>query len=373
MLRRTLPAAVFAVSAALATAADPPPRDPWPVFRGTPGMTGVGEAKLPDKLEQVWEAQCGDAIEGAPAILGGVVYVASMDRHLYALDYATGKPKWKTKLGAMKSSPAVKGNRVYAGDLEGKLHAVDAATGKALWAFDTGGEIHSGANFTGDDVLIGSHSGSLFRVNPKGEKVWEFTMDQPVNGAPAVAGGRAFVAGCDSVLHSVDLATGKGLGTVDIGGQAGATAAVDGDHAFVGTMSNQVLAVDWKQSKPVWKFEAKRRQQPFYSSAALTPKLVIVGSRDKKLYALDRATGNEVWAVTTEGNVDASPVVVGTRAYVGSASTFGEFYTIDLADGRVVHPPLTLNSAVLSSAAVGPDALVVGTDKGRVVKLGAKK
>ena len=89
----------------------------WPVFRGDALMTGAGTAKLPDQLEVKWAFQTGegkktDAIESAPAVVGGVVYVSSLDKHLYALDLATGKQKWKTKLSYMKASPAVKNSRV---------------------------------------------------------------------------------------------------------------------------------------------------------------------------------------------------------------------------------------------------------------------
>ena len=78
----------------------------WPLFRGDALMTGTGSAKLPDKLEVKWEFKAGDAVEGAPAIVGGVAYVASFDKHLYALDLATGKQKWKVKIGATKAPAA---------------------------------------------------------------------------------------------------------------------------------------------------------------------------------------------------------------------------------------------------------------------------
>ena len=66
------------------------------------------KAKLPEQLEVRWEYKTGDAVEGAPAIAGGVVYVASFDKHLHAIDLATGKAKWKVKLGAMKASGIVR-------------------------------------------------------------------------------------------------------------------------------------------------------------------------------------------------------------------------------------------------------------------------
>src|SRR5436189_6482649 len=39
----------------------------WLVFRGNATMTGVGAAKLPDQLDEVWAFKTKDPIEGAPA------------------------------------------------------------------------------------------------------------------------------------------------------------------------------------------------------------------------------------------------------------------------------------------------------------------
>src|SRR5580765_8182705 len=123
-------------------------RADWPVFRGDPAMTGVGDAKLPDQLVIKWKFKTNNAIEGAPAVVGGVVYVASTDKHLYAVDLATGREKRKEKLGApIKASPAVKDGRVYVGDVDGKLFCRDVATGKEVWTFECPGEINSGCNF----------------------------------------------------------------------------------------------------------------------------------------------------------------------------------------------------------------------------------
>jgi len=356
-------AVVLAMS--FATAAD------WSIFRGDPLMNGVGMAKLPDQLEERWVFKTKDTIEGAPAIVDGVVYVASMDKHLYAVDLAKGTERWKTQLGPMKASPAVRAGRIYVGDVEGKFYCLEAATGKLIWTFETGGEIIAGANFYKDRILIGSHDSTLYCLEADGKKAWELKIDGPVNGAAAVVGDRTFVAGCDAVLHVVDTNTGKSLGTVDLGGEAAATAAVVDDRIYVGTMANQVVAIDWKKLKKAWTFEASKRQQPFYGSAAVTEQLVIAGSRDKKVYAIDRATGKERWNFVTEGSVDASPVVVGNRIYVGCISDSGEFYVLDAATGKQIQK-LDLYSGVSGSVAVGPDCLLVGTEKGMLYCLGKK-
>src|SRR5437762_1172985 len=67
----------------------------WLLFRGNALQTGVVDGKLPDKLEILWQFKTGDAIEGAAAVADGVVFVGSQDEHLYAIDLANGKEKWK--------------------------------------------------------------------------------------------------------------------------------------------------------------------------------------------------------------------------------------------------------------------------------------
>ena len=351
----------------------PPILADWILFRGDPLMSGVGSAKLPDQLDERWTFKTGDSIQGAPAVVNGVVYVPSFDKYLYALDLATGKQKWKTKLGPLQASPSVKGDRVYVGDLNRNFHCLSIADGKVLWTFETGDQITSGCNFHGDNILVGSHDSTLYCLDANGKKLWEVKTEGPVNGSPVVVGDTTFVAGCDSMFHILDARTGKELGSVDLGGQAAATASVSGDFAYVGTMENQVVGVKWKGPKPekVWAFEARARQQPFYASTAVTEALVIAGSRDQKVYGIDRKNGKQVWGFATDGMIDGSPVVVGDRVYVGCLSRDGNFYVIDLKTGKKIQE-LNLDSAVTGSVAVGPDCILVGTDKGRLYCLGAK-
>lgn len=361
------------IALALNAPAPPAKAADWPVFRGDAAMTGVAvNSKLPAELAEKWKFKTGNMIEGAPIIVEGVVYVASADKHLYALDLATGKQKWKSPLGSpTKASPGFREGVVYVGNSDGMFRAFNAADGKELWKYECPGEINSGCNFAGDFILIGSYDGTLSALKADGKKAWDVKLDQPVNGTPAVAEGRTFLAGCDSILHVYDAATGKELGTADLGGQAAATAAVSGDFAYVGTMSNTVVAVELKAPKKLWDFEAKIRQQPFYSSAAVTEKFVYAGSRDKKLYALDRAAGRERWSFPTDGMVDASPVVAGGRVYCGCLSTDGNFYVLDATTGKKLQE-LFLGSAITGSAAVAGDVLLVGTEKGTLYCLGSK-
>jgi outer membrane protein assembly factor BamB len=343
----------------------------WPLFRGNALQTGVAGSSLPEQLDIRWRVKTGDAIEGTAAIVDGTVYVGSFDEHLYALDLATGNQKWKYKGGAFKAAVSVRGGKVYVGDTDGKFHCVDAASGKKIWSFETEGEITSGANFAGANVLFGSSDEHLYCLSKDGQLQWKFKIaGGPVNGSPAVIRERTFVAGCDSSLHVIDTVKGGEQAAVELGGPVGATSAVVGDHLYVGTMDKQFLAVDWKQKQVLWKFEAPKRAQDFYASAAVTDALVIVGSRDKCVHALDRKTGKRVWTYATEGKVDSSPAVVGKRVFAGSID--GNLYVLDLDKGTLIKK-FDLGGAISGSPAVAGDCLVIGTEKGVVYCIGGKK
>jgi outer membrane protein assembly factor BamB len=368
-MHRVVMAALVAALFACPAAAD------WPVFRGDGLMSGSGAAKLPDQLGVKWEFDPktkGGGIEGAPAIVGGVAFVASLDKHLYALDLATGNEKWKAKLGAMKASPAVRDGRVYVGDLDGRFHCVSAADGKPLWKFETDGEITAGANFHGANVLFGCHDSHLYCLNADGKKVWTAKVEGPIAAAAAVVGNTTFATGCsDGVLRAFDAKTGNPLGALELGGETVTTAAIAGDRVYQSMISNSVVSGNVKDLKKLWAFTPPARQQPFYSSAAVSDGVVVAGSRDKRLYALEADTGKQLWSFAAAGQIDASPVIVSGRVYVGSCDDDGFFYTLDLKTGKELHK-LKLDAAVSGSAAVGPDCLLVGTDRGTVFCLGKK-
>lgn len=360
--------AIFA--AVLLAAAD------WPTFRGDPAQTGICPDTLPEKLVQRWtyatvQDRAGGGVESTAAIVNGIVYVGAFDEHVHAIDLATGKTKWKFKCGAVKAPVGVHEGRVYVGNVEGVFYCLDAA-GKEKWKFDVGTEITSGSNFGDGTVLFGAQDETLYCLNRSdGKPKWKYQINGgPVMGTPAVIGGKTFAAGCDSILHVLDAATGAEQSHVEVGGQVGASASAKGETIYLGTMSNQVLAVDLKKGEVAWTFESPKGRQPFFSSAAVTDRLVVIGSRDKRVYAIDRAKGTEVWSFPTQGKVDSSPVIANNRVYVGSHD--GHLYVLDLATGREVQK-IKLDGPISASPAIADRCLIIGTEKGTVYCFGAAK
>lgn len=80
-----------------------------------------------------------------------------------------------------------------------------------------------------------------------------------------------------------------------------------------------------------WKFKTAGR---VLSSPAIFAGTAYVGSDDRRLYAVDAATGTEKWHFETKGAVNSSPAVTAEGVYFASAD--GNFYALDPQSGTLL-------------------------------------
>ena len=88
----------------------------WPMFHGSLSHSGagIGDPVLTPKL--LWNFSTGNWVLSAPAVVGSVVYVGSIDGNVYALNATNGAQLWSFSTGnGVWSSPAVVNGVVYVG------------------------------------------------------------------------------------------------------------------------------------------------------------------------------------------------------------------------------------------------------------------
>lgn len=346
----------------------------WPLFRGNASGTGVASKEIPGELDVLWKIKADDSFFDATAVIDdGVVFIGDVDRRFYAIDLASGKELWTfdVEIG-FTAAAAVRDGRVYVGDSDGVFYCLNAQNGDLIWKHLTEAEINSSANFFEDSVVIGSQDGTLYRFDAKDGKVlWEYKIEASggIQCSPTLAKDRAFVCGCDNKLHVIDVQKGASIATMEVGSPTLATPAVSGDNIYFGTEGSQVLGIDSRGPKLLWKYEHPKRKLAYRSSAAVTDEVVVIGGRNKTVEALDIETGDRKWSFVTRGRVDSSPVIAGDRVFVGSAD--GRIYALDLETGEEAWS-YDAGDGFVASPAIANGRLVIGNQDGTLFCFGEK-
>jgi outer membrane protein assembly factor BamB len=217
-------------------------------------------------------------------------------------------------------------------------------------------------------VLIGSYDEHLYCVSvSNGALLWKFRTGGPVHCTAGVSNGMAHIAGCDETFRAIRIADGKEVFHIASGAYTGASPALVGRKAFYGTFNNEVLGVNLTTRRIAWRYRNRKRQFPYYSSAAVAEGRVVVGGRDKMVHCMDSTTGKELWTFMTRARVESSPALADGRAFIGSND--GKFYVLDYKTGAKVWE-FTAGAPLSASPAIAAGRVVIGSEDGRLYCFG---
>ncbi|MGW1844562.1 outer membrane protein assembly factor BamB family protein [Streptomyces sp. NPDC001966] len=336
----------------------------------TPGAGSGNAASLR------WRYTTGDAVTSSPTVAGGVVYVGSDDRSVYALDAATGKKKWAFATGRkVEAAPTVAGGVVYAGSLDNTVYALDAATGTKKWAYAAGHAVRSAPAVAGRVVYVGSDSGVLALDTATGDQKWRFdTLGGSLFSSPAVAGGDVYVGNIHSV-YALDAATGAKKWIFGTGSEGTYSAPMVVDGVVYVSSVHSVYALDAATGRQKWVHGIESSQFSGCSAPAVIDGAVYVGNHDSagdswqgRVFALDAATGRRKWEFDAGDSVNSVPAVAGGVVYVGSDDR--NVYALDAATGKKKWAYAT-GDMVKSSPRVAGGVVYVGSDDKNVYALSA--
>lgn len=344
----------------------------WPNYRGGQELQGVATGRIPDKLGMKWSFATGSEIKSAPVVSGNRIVTGSTDNYLYCLSLQ-GRLLWKLKLDNAIEAPAlILNNTVYVGDLSGYLYAIDLENGKQLWRYETGNQIMGAPNWWSDGqktyILTGSYDYYLHCVDAtSGKGIWKYEAQNYLNAAVAIEGNHAVFGGCDGLLHVVDLRTGKAESTIEIATYVAGAVALDQGIAYTGDYDGMFSSVDYRNKRIKWKFESRDRQLPFIGSPSILGNRVIIGSRDRYVYCLDKRDGSLIWQRNTGSRVDASPLADSQNVLV--ANMRGDLLLLSQENGNLIWT-FELGSPVIGSPAFSNGMIITGSQDGNIYGLG---
>jgi outer membrane protein assembly factor BamB len=346
----------------------------WATYHGGFSLDGVADSTVPDAPEKLWKFNAGNRVDQTPVSTGGRIYFTTAKGGLFAVDLK-GQEVWKTSIApdSFTSPPLISDGLLILGTGKGILRALAAADGKEKWAYDVGGSVQGSPNrvdLPGGKkglVVISQSDGALHGIElMTGKGVWVMPATQRCDGSAGVGAGLIVMGSCASALHVYSVEKSAKVTDVPLGddNQVAGGVAMSGSHAFAGTRSGKLCAVDVAAGKILWK-NADGQGEAFMTPA-VSDKVVVFGADDGKVYALNRATGVRLWDFDTK-NRPSSPVIARDRVVVTSG---GSLFVFDLAGGKKLWSAPVSDD--LTSPAVVGGLILVGGDDGTVTAFGRK-
>lgn len=133
-----------------------------------------------------WSIDLGMAIVGEPVLVDGIVYAATIEGGLFAIDTKSEKLLWSFNddgnLRAVWGKPVVTDEAVYIADVDGNVYAVNTLNGKSLWPspFSAGGSIIGGGVVYQESIVFGTVEGKVFTINFNKEPKTIATFENPI-------------------------------------------------------------------------------------------------------------------------------------------------------------------------------------------------
>jgi outer membrane protein assembly factor BamB len=219
----------------------------------------------------------------------------------------------------------------------------------------------------GSIVIIAGYNGKVeaYQANNLNNKVWEYPsggsyIDKIVSGL-TIYDNKIYFGSNAGLLYCLDtLGKEKWAAPFEAGGQIWSTPIVDNGLVIFGTFDRKVYAVDAATGIKKWEFTTNAT---VVSTAVAQDGIVYVGSLGSMLYALDEKDGSQVWSFKADHWIWAKPVYLNGVVY--AASMGDRVYGLDAKSGNKVHE-YVVEGQVASWPAVAGNELIVATTNSKL-------
>jgi outer membrane protein assembly factor BamB len=331
------------------------------LYRGDAARGGTSAERGPVTLQHLrWQRPLDGPVRGL-VYYGGVVY-AGGGGAMWALDAATGEPRWSFAVADRQFAPAAIQDAVVYTCARSTFYALDRSTGALLWTFEADASIGSTSPLLLDGVAyVGSDNGTIYAIDLTTHTArWSVTTGGGVRTYLAGANDTIYATQGGGVLCALAVSDGHELWRARLAGDADWTeAAVANGLVFAGASGNDFYAFDATTGVQRWKFDDANSDRSGWSAPAIADGVVYAGNRNRRMFAFEAATGRVLWRVDTEDAATTDPVLVGNTLYFGVGSHGAsndvaprDFYAIDVTSGLVTSR-FRAAGLVLGGAAVG--------------------
>jgi len=151
-----------------------------------------------------WRFKTKKAITSSPIVDNGMVFFASLDSTIYALDMKSGWVVWRFRMekGSI-SSPCKFENSLVLGSADNHIYCIDAGNGKEIWRYKTDHQVSGSPAIHQNTVYCGTADGTLYCLDLKnGHERWKFKTNDVITGAPTIVNDILYIGSSDRLIYA---------------------------------------------------------------------------------------------------------------------------------------------------------------------------
>ncbi len=281
----------------------------------------------------VWRTRLKASLSGGTAIGDGMVLIGTSDGQLFALDAASGARRWSVRVNGEVLAPAAISEHLIAlRTVDGKLHALSPEDGHELWAQQEQVprlSLRGTARpvIAGDLVLCGFDNGKVLAVNTgDGSVQWEAAISPPhgrtelerlvdIDTAVRVSGQDVYTVGFQGKVAMLALDTGQVWWSHDASSYRNLT--LDEDNLYMSTADGEIEALRTRTGAELWRQKALLYRRLTALATVDDVNALVAGDFQGFVHFLDKATGALAARVRVgKVRISNTPLVVGNLVLV---------------------------------------------------------
>ncbi len=250
----------------------------------------------------------GPRVTGSPgiALSEDIVFVA-YGNFIYGMNAPTKSVEWyfpdesNNKI-VFYAQPLVAGDYVYIGDLANNFYKINIETGNSEWTFSEAKGYFVGLAAEENGIVYApSNDGNVYAIDSSGEELWRFETGHFVWAQPQVNEDVIYIGSMDHYVYAVDKSSGEEIWSFEMGGAVIASPTLNEDSSvlYAGSIGNEMVALDTSaendEDRVLWHFDADGDLGSVWGSAILVDNTLYFADTNGYVYALDAATGEEIW------------------------------------------------------------------------------
>lgn len=249
--------------------------------------------------------------------------------------------------------------------------ALRADNGNTLWKYPEKASaqrmFYAEPVLVGEQLIVVDYAHQLSSLNAKtGVETWQFSEAKGrYIDSPLVMDGLIIAPNTDHSIYALDP-SGSLVWSYKAGNALWARPATDGETIYFPSMDKKLYALDAATGKLKWEtgLDTSAIGRPLYDAGVL-----YLGNLDGTFFAINAEDGSRIWEQKVGGGVWSEPILYEGKLYFGDQS--GRINILNSADGKS-DQFIETDAAVVGRGALLDEGIAFGNEDGELILIGYK-